>query len=413
MKKTNKLLAILLSALLALLVMAPAAFATDAQIQPTPAEKAHLQFGENGKFRILIAADIQDGKNLSAVTRTFIEETVKQTKPDLIILTGDNIYGSSTRNPKNGAKALSAVMDMFQGLYDSGEGAPIAAVFGNHDDQSNDYAKEDQMKLMNQYSCNLSIDEDLWVDGEHYIEALEHCGTYYVPIYGSDGSDDAKFVCWMFDSGTYATDGNKGYDHVRQTQLDWYKTTSDKLGNVNSMVFQHIIMPEIYNNYAKTTFKLGAEAYNYHGTYYCLPETAAEGSRMGEASACSEDNGGEYDALKAQGGVIACVSGHDHVNHFIIPNNDPDFPMDWINVPTCGVASYGKTEYRGIRVIDLNEADTSTYETSFYTYEDIMGGDSAFMAKYKFVSFFTEVEYWFVNLWMQITNLLGISNLVA
>ncbi|MBQ6420160.1 MAG: metallophosphoesterase [Clostridia bacterium] len=409
MKKTNKTAAVLAAFVLILASLLPCVQAAAA---PTPAEAAHFQFREDGGFRIMILADIQDGKNLSSITKTFIEETVRATHPDIIVMTGDNIYGSSTRNPENGEKALRDVMDMLQALYDEGVGAPVAATFGNHDDQSNDYAKEDQMKVMSEYACNISIDEDLWVDGEHYTEALEHCGTYNVPIYASSG-DSVKFNLWLFDSGAYASDGNKGYDHVREKQLEWYKTTSDKLGNVNSIVFQHIIMPEIYNSYAQTTFKPGAETYNYHGTYYTLPDTAAPGSSLGEASACSEDNGGEYDALKAQGGVIACVSGHDHVNSFIIPNSDPDFPMDWINCPTCGVASYGKTDVRGIRVIDLNEADTTTYETTFYKYADIMGGDSAFMLRYKFVSFFTQLEYKFINIWMQFTNLLGISNLVA
>lgn len=408
MNSSKKCFAILSSLFLIFAILSPAASAAAA---PTPAEAAQLRFGDDGNFRIMVAADIQDGKTLSEITKTFIRETVKKTQPDLIVLTGDNIYGSWTKNPAGGEQGLRDMMSLFQEMYDEGYGAPIAATFGNHDDQSNDYAKEEQMKVMSEYSCNISIDEDLWVDGEHYTEKLEHCGTYNVPILAS-GSDDVKFNLWMFDSGSYATDGNKGYDHVRQTQLDWYKTTSDKLGNANSMVFQHIIMPEIYNNYEKTTFSPGANAYNYHGEYYKLPETAKPGSQLNEASACSEDNGGEYDALKAQGGVIACVSGHDHVNSFIIPNNDPDFPMDWINVPTCGVAAYGKTELRGIRVFDINENDTGAYQTEFYTYADVMGDDAAFMFRFKFISFFTQLEYLFVNIYMQFTNLIGISNLV-
>ena len=408
MLNTKKIAAVLFSILMLFAVVSP----VSASVKQTPAEAAHFHFGDDGNFRILIAADIQDGKTLSSITKEFVQETVKKTQPDIIILTGDNIYCSWTKNPAGGESALRDVMEMFQEMYDAGYGPKVAATFGNHDDQSNNYAKEVQMEVMSEYSCSVSIDEDLWVDGEHYTEKLEHCGTYNVPIYASAASDEVKFNLWMFDSGSYAEDGNKGYDHVRQTQLDWYKTTSEKLGNVNSIVFQHIIMPEIYNTYAKTTFKPGANAYNYHGEYYTLPDTAKPGSVMNEASACSEDNGGEYDALKAQGGVIACVSGHDHVNSFIIPNSDPDFPMDWINVPTCGVAAYGKTDIRGIRVIDINKDDTSTYQTEFYSYADIMGDDPAFMFRFQFISFFTQLEYLFVNLYMQFTNMLGISNLV-
>ncbi|MBR5410087.1 MAG: metallophosphoesterase [Clostridia bacterium] len=405
---TKRFVAVLAAIVLLFTCMLP----VSAAAAQTPAEKAHLHFNENGKFRILILADIQDDQNLSNITKEFIETSVEQLKPDVIVMTGDNIYGSSTKNPKNSEKALRAVMEMLQGLYDRGVGAPVAAVFGNHDDQSNDYSKEEQMAVMMQYSCFIGIDEDKWVDGEHYTEALEHCGTYNVPIYASATSDEVKFNLWMFDSGTYANDGNGGYDHVRGTQLNWYKATSDKLGNVNSIVFQHIIMPQIYDNYEKTEFSVTGGTYNYHGQYYKIPDRAKEGSEINESSACSEDDGGEYDALKAQGGVIACVSGHDHVNSFIIPNNDPDFPMDWINVPTCGVAAYGLTRLRGVRVIDLDVNDTTTYSTEFYHYADIKGDDTWFMVKYKFVSFFTQLETRFINLYMQLTNLFGVSNLV-
>ena len=77
-----------------------------------------------------------------------------------------------------------------------------------------------------------------------------------------------------------------------------------------------------------------------------------------------------------------------------------------------GVCAYGKTDVRGIRVIDINKNDTSTYQTEFYSYADIMGDDPAFMFRFQFISFFTQLEYLFVNLYMQFTNMLGISNLV-
>ncbi len=377
----------------------------------TPAEAAGLRFNDQGKFRILILADVQDGKTVSSVTREFIETAVRRLRPDLILLPGDNIYGHSTGDPEGGAQGIRDLMGFLQNLYDEGVGAPVAATFGNHDDQSNNYAKEDQMKVYSEFSCNISIDEDLWVDGVHYTEPLEHCGTYQVPIMSSAG-DKVAFNVWVFDTGSYATDGNKGYDHVRQAQLDWFTTTSAKYPGVNSIVVQHIIMPEIYNTYEKVPVgTIGA--YNYHGTYYALPSTAVPGSHLGEASCCSEDNGGEYDALKAAGGVIACVSGHDHCNSFVIPNNDPDFPMTWINCPTCGVGSYGDTSVRGLRIIDLDESDTSTFATKFYYYSELMSDDSMYMFRYYLASILTEIEYRFINIWMQITNLLGISNLVA
>ena len=52
-----------------------------------------LQFNENGKFTILNISDIQDGYPLNPLTKDYIEKTLDKVKPDLIVLTGDNISG--------------------------------------------------------------------------------------------------------------------------------------------------------------------------------------------------------------------------------------------------------------------------------------------------------------------------------
>ena len=67
--KAKKLLAMLLSALLVLTALAPAAFA-----EKTRAEKANLKFHEDGSFRIVNYADIQDDATLSGLTKSFIRK---------------------------------------------------------------------------------------------------------------------------------------------------------------------------------------------------------------------------------------------------------------------------------------------------------------------------------------------------
>ena len=52
---------------------------------------------ENGKFKIMQIADIQDGPLLLDITRDYIEEMIVYANPDLVVLTGDNISaGAST-----------------------------------------------------------------------------------------------------------------------------------------------------------------------------------------------------------------------------------------------------------------------------------------------------------------------------
>ncbi len=369
--KVKKLLAVLLTALLICTALAPAAFA-----EQTRAEKANLKFRDDGSFRIVNYADLQDDETLSGLTKSFIRKSMKELKPDLVVLTGDNIAGYSTETTFMSTIAIRQYMDIFESI-----GVPVAIVFGNHDDDDdNEMTKEDQMAFYETYKCNVSFDEG---------EAIDGVGTYNVPIYASNGDGTVKFNIWMIDSGTYDP-VNGGYDHIKQSQIDWYKATSARLaeengGKVPSMAFQHIVVPEIYDALEETDAEHAA--ISARGTYYKLPDTAAEGSVLGEPPCPGTVNGGEFAAMKEGGDVIGIVCGHDHVNDFVIPYEG----IDLINTPTCGFASYGNAETRGVRVIDLKENDPWHYTTFVARFEDVMKNDVATMLIYKIRNFFMDL----------------------
>lgn len=379
----KKFISIALAVIMLLCAM-PMAFAA------TPAEEAKLKFHEDGTFKIMNISDIQDNANLRSVTADYIKAAVTAENPDLIILTGDNISGYLTRNAKSTEKAIRAFMNIFEEL-----GVPVAIVFGNHDEDYSGLTKEQQMAIYNEYTCDISYDdgEDIW-----------GCGTYNVPIFSSTDENKVAFNCWLFDTG--ARDENGDYDHVHQNQLDWYAAKSNELKVANggvavpSLAFQHIIVPEIFE--ALKEVPAGTEgAILKNGKYYVLPETAAEGSMIGETPCPSGTNGGEFDALLAQGDVLGIVTGHDHTNSFIIPYKG----IDLINTPTCGFRSYGTKESRGIRVITLNEADLTTYGTYVVSFEDVLSDNKAVMLKYNIISFFVEIEAFFNTLWGKISGM--------
>ena len=57
-------------------------------IMPASAEEEkQLRFGDDGKFRILQLADIQDSAFLEYATYQFIKDSLEETKPDLVVLT--------------------------------------------------------------------------------------------------------------------------------------------------------------------------------------------------------------------------------------------------------------------------------------------------------------------------------------
>lgn len=357
----------------------------------TSAEEAKLQFDEDGIFKIMNLSDIQDGAKLLSITANFIKAAIESENPDLIILTGDNIAGNTLSEEKT-ETAIREVMDVLDPY-----GIPVAIVFGNHDQESG-MRKEDQMAIYNQYECSISYD-----DGD----TLWGCGTYNVPVYSSTDASKVAFNCWLFDSGS--SDENGEYDHVKQDQLDWYKAKSAELkaandGNVvYSIAFQHIIVPEIFEALVETDSSAKGAIAKY-GTYYILPDTAAEGSILGEAPCPSAVNGGEFDAFLECGDVLGVVSGHDHTNSFVIPYKG----IDIINTPTCGFRSYGNKNTTGVRMFIINENNPTDYETNVLTYPELFSDDFGAMMSFKFYGLFSDLQAFFYGLWSKVISILGV-----
>ena len=307
----------------------------------TPAESAHLHFGTDGKFRILNFSDFQETTDLSARSRVFIRKAVYAAQPDLIILTGDNIYGTKITSSSKTAPSIACYMDIFEEL-----GIPVAIVFGNHDDEGSALSKEGQMAIYNSYSVSISYDEG---------SALSGCGTYNIPIYADADSDQIRFNLWMFDTKKSVMD---------QDQIDWYKSQAAALKAQNggvpvpAIAFQHIIVREIfYALKSASSSTSGAVKNKVSGGYCVLPDNAAPGSVLRE-SPCPGSTFGEFEAVKSQGDVMAIVCGHDHVNQFVVPYQG----IDIINTPSAGFGAYGDEDMRGARVIDLGIDGTySTY----------------------------------------------------
>ena len=331
----------------------------------TPAENAHLHFNANGKFRILNISDIQDDETLDERVKTFIRQSVYASRPDLIVLTGDNIFGSDVSSSTT-ATAIAQYMDIFQAL-----GVPVAIVFGNHDDNGSALSKEQQMAVYSRYGVNISYDEG---------SSMAGCGTYNVPIFGSTETDKVKFNLWMFDTGSSIDNaiGSK-YDYMRTDQLQWYVSKSNELKAANggrlvpSIAFQHIIVNDIYDALQESS---ASGSVSYNGKSYVLPSTAAPGSIMREHPCPSgNDNETEFSVLKQQGDVIAIVSGHDHRNSFVVPHQG----IDLINTPAAGfyetkvlgfVVYHGDDDTRGARIIDVDE-ETGTYTTRMLILRDL------------------------------------------
>ena len=321
-----------------------------------------LQFNKDGKFTILNISDIQDGYPMNPLTKDYIEKTVDKVKPDLIILTGDNIAGYDVKEKEDAENAIREYMDIFEEKK-----IKVAAVFGNHDDEETELTKEEQIAVYESYDCYV---------GEKGFCFEDRVGTYNLPIMKSDGSGYG-FNLWLTDSGTYNTENDYGgYACVYKEQIEWYKETSAKLKEENggkavpSINFQHIIVPEIFD--ALDEVKLlwfgrvirRENALNDKTRYYALPKDAKGALR--EYPCPPYFNNGQYDAMLEMGDVLATVSGHDHENTFEIDYKG----IKIINTPTIGFHSYNDINI-GSRVFVIDENEPESFETYCLTYQDV------------------------------------------
>jgi len=370
----KKSFSIILAFVLVFGMLLPASAATETE--------AKLQFNDDGEFRIMQISDIQDGPLLLDITRDYIEEMVVYAKPDLVVLTGDNISaGSSTV----GIRAIDlllvkAAIGRYMSIFEEYE-VPVAVVFGNHDAEEI-VSKEEQMEIYMSYDCCVAVD-----DGEE----LYGCGTYNVPIYSKDDSNKVAYNLWMIDSNMYDEERG-GYDYVHQDQIDWYVNKSNELKAQNggkavpSMMFQHIVVNEIYDVISevpateKDNYEY-VEEYNEetgeHKYYAINPDNLRTGE-INEMPCPGTYDSEQFEAVVAQGDVVAMYFGHDHKNSYEVEYQG----VDLINTPGVGFSSYGDYN-RGVRVIDIKEG-TRDYETEVIRYQEYYAEDKAALERFVF-----------------------------
>lgn len=359
----KKLISILLSVIMIFGVFT-ISFATDS-------DSGIIRFGADGKFKVMHVTDTHlEAYNVDASVWA-IGKACDAEKPDIVIITGDNVQNSDD------SAETKMLIDKLMSVFEQ-RNIPVAVTFGNHDSEDGAMSREELMAYYNTYSCSVSVD-----DGE----ALSGCGTYNIPVLASD-SDKVKFNLWVFDSNDYDEQGH--YSCVQADQVEWYKQTSDSLKEANggekvySLVFQHIIVPEVYDVLEKAEGKplFSFEHIYNDGEYYRFnPESTNFGS-LNETPCSGYNNFGQFDAMVENGDVLAMFTGHDHTNAFGVRNQG----IDIVNSLSTRYNGDRYSTMYGYRVIEIDENDTSVYKTKsvhwydFFTVEDAVeyrrGGDN-------------------------------------
>ena len=285
----------------------------------SPMKSQNLKFGEDKKFKIVQFTDVhwKADSIASEEAGERMSEVLDAEKPDLVIFTGDVIFGKPA--DKSMRCALEPTIK---------RGIPFAVTFGNHDDELG-MSRKELYDFIKDMPGNLTST----------VEGLSGVTNFILPVKASDGSKDAALL-YVFDSHSYSTLKHlKGYGWIKHDQVQWYLNESKKFTESNggtpltALSFFHIPLPEYH------------EAVNNEGSFLI-------GTRKEEA--CNQEiNTGMFAAMKEAGDVLGVFVGHDHVN---------DYAVSWKGIMLCyGRFTGGKTVYHdmpggnGARVIELTE----------------------------------------------------------
>ena len=321
-----------------------------------------LRFNKDGKFKIMQITDTQEVPSVSKDTISLIENALDRENPDLVVFTGDQIKGYSSKY-KNRVDLIARTIDILVAPIVK-RNIPFMVTYGNHDAQAGLSNYEQYEKVYSKYPNFISGN----------IRTSHDVGTSDIQIKSSDGTKNL-FNLYLIDSHSNAASG-RGYAPVNKHQIDWYISERERLKKENgdylpSLVFQHIPVPEFYDGLKQTKKSaVGAvEAYGLHeNEFYVLNEKSLkEGGFMGESPATPDVNTGEFDAMAQKGDVIGIYVGHDHNNSFVTNVRGVDLGY----TQGCGFNVYGPGENRGVRVIELNENEPRKYTTRTVTYKEV------------------------------------------
>lgn len=278
-----------------------------------------LSFNKSGKFKILQLADTHCIANDPNSERALenVNKVLDLEKPDLVIHTGDIIYG----NPAE--ESLRHILEPV-----SNRKIPFAVTFGNHDEEF-DKTREELLEIVKSIPYNLT-----------YSESGIYGVTNYLLTLKSSENNQVKSILYFFDSNAPSTI-NDIYDngHIHFDQIAWYREKSKYFTLQNhgepipSYSFFHIPLPEHH------------EALNSEDKRYLI------GTNM-EKVCASKVNSGLFVSMKEMKDVKAVFVGHDH---------DNDCAVYWNNLFLIyGRYSGGDTVYNnlkpnGARVIELTE----------------------------------------------------------
>lgn len=258
---------------------------------------------DDDEFRILQITDthfcVWDGyydRNVKAMNAVY--QLVQDTHPDLIVVTGDFIFGTKGSGIAEDKAALDYALEFMDNI-----GIPWIWTFGNHDHCFFDKFSDSEIsKMLSESETLLQYEENSSIQGYTNGEFR---------LYNADGSLNSIIIALDSNSPIYNNTSSEAvdYDYIRDNQVNWYKkiinNEKKRFGDdVQSFVYTHIPITEyddIWNLY-----EAGSSKVIYHF-----------GAKREEVC-CSSKRSKLASAMVQLKSTKAIFCGHDHVNDYSI-----------------------------------------------------------------------------------------------
>lgn len=240
---------------------------------------------------------------------SYVKEVIEETRPDLIILTGDNVYGEFDDNGEM-QKLLCRRMEEYGILW--------APIFGNHDNESRmgvrwqmaEFAKcahclfrEGTVTGHGNYALRISDGTcDLWT---LYLLDSNGCKTVGNPHAPEEGvtEDNIDYALLEHREGIFAD------------QIAWYKATAERISSeagriVPSLAFFHVPL-HIYDEAIKEKYgkKVGEDV---------IADAPGDFGRIVEHNKHRIDRDFVFYQTAKSVGTVGFFTGHEHRNDAVI-----------------------------------------------------------------------------------------------
>lgn len=253
---------------------------------PEPSPAADLSYGEDGKFTLLQFTDTHyiAGDPRSERAKQCVCEALDAVKPDLVIHTGDILYGKPD---------IPSAIEILSPMAE--RGIPFAVALGNHDSQFGSTREDVYAAIRSLPGCLNTAPKEGVYGCSNDVITLSSGGKVDRALYLFDSMDAVKLK---------GEEDIHSYDYIRFSQLGWYRDWSARLRlaaggvPVPALAFFHIPLCEVNDG-------LASEGSTLTGNN-CEPPCP------------SRVNSGLLAQMREMGDVQAIVNGHDHDCDYVL-----------------------------------------------------------------------------------------------